>query len=145
MKRLVPMLTLVLFLLMTVSCGTFNVNGRWRATLTGNAGSPSFVISMRLHQEKNGILSVTELNFSDPTACFPADSTTASGAFTLSSNAFGGSVETVAIVIQSSSTSSTLGINGTIDEFEDNGNGTWTLVGSTPGCTGVGTLILHRL
>lgn len=143
MKRLLPMLTLAL-LLMATGCGTWNVTGHWRATLTGKDASPSFVISMRLHDNQDGSVTVTELNFTNPTPCFPEGSTTGSGTLTINFVFGGTSTGTLALLIQSSSTDSKLAMDGTIDTIEDKGKGTWTLIGSTPGCTGVGTFTMHR-
>src|ERR1700687_5711555 len=140
------MLVMPLFLT-TGSCGSGgmnanNVNGSWTATLTGNKGSPNFAFSTTLSQNSDNSVSVTNLNFNTATPCFTGG-TTASGGFTLSGNFNGVTSGTLELMVQSSSTTKNiLTLNGTVSN--NTVTGTWTLTGSTSGCTGAGNFTMQR-
>jgi hypothetical protein len=149
MKKLVTVLTLTL-LLLALSCGSGhsnsnNVTGSWTATLVDNKGSPSFAFSTMLFQNSDNSVSATNLNFSTATPCFTQGSTTASGGFTLGGNFNGAVTGKLALVVQSKSGSTVnnaLTLNGTVNK--NTVTGTWTLTGSTSGCTGSGNFTMQR-
>ena len=141
MKRLRTMLTVAL-LLLTASCGDWTINGKWKATLKAKDGSTFSVISMTLHDNGNGTVTITNLTFLTPTPCFP-DGTTSSGSWSLFFVYGTGWSGDLALVIQSSSTDSTLTMNTTIGAFDSEADGKWTVTGSTAGCTGNGNFHMY--
>lgn len=148
MKHIVSTLAIALALL-AGGCGsgrsnsTNNVNGNWTATLLGTKGSPSFAFTMTLNQSSGIAVSVTNLDFTTASPCFTQGSTTASGGFTLSGNFNGMTSGTLTFLVKSmSATNNVLNLNGTVNN--NTVTGTWTLSGTTSGCTGSGSFTLQR-
>jgi hypothetical protein len=134
--------------LMLAACGGDNnnngsINGNWTAALmsSNNNSSPVFDFSLTLTQLSGGNLSITNLNFTSSSPCF-AGGANATGGFSLSGN-FSGSVSgALQMNIQSATGDNQLGLQGTVKN--NTVTGTWTLTGTTSGCTGSGTFTMNR-
>ena len=137
MKRLTIVLGLAILL---AACGSnhSNVNGTWTAALSGTE-QLNFTITMT--SASNDGLSVTHLTFSTQSPCFPGTST-ASGAFVASGTFNGVNAGGFQLTVNSSSGGNQLQLNGTLEN--NTISGTWTLTGTTSGCTGSGTFTMNK-
>jgi hypothetical protein len=89
-----------------------------------------------------GGLSITNLNFTTTNPCFGAG-TTATGGFTLSGNQNGVTSGGFQMTIQSASgASNVLTLQGTVQNNVI--TGTWTLSGTTSGCSGSGAFVMNK-
>ena len=118
------------------------VNGNWRATLVAGNDATMFQFGTSLTANSNGVLKVSDFNFTTDSPCF-AVGVTVNGSVTL-----GGDIEAspngqFAMAVQSDEPSgNTLTLSGT-----DKGNsitGNWTLAGGA-GCTGSGTFTMTKM
>lgn len=139
---------ILLGIMMTLAgCGTNsdgNINGNWSAALlnSGSGGSPVFNFTATFAQSSGSGVTVTNLNFSSSSPCFPAGST-ATGGFTLSGNQNGVTSGGFQMNIQSSGGgSNSLTLQGTVSN--NTISGTWALSGSTSGCSGSGTFTMSK-
>lgn len=140
MKRLLFVLGLAALL---AACSTdhSSINGIWTAVLSDTNGSQAFNFTTALTAVSNNGLNVTNLNFNTQEPCFPGTST-ATGAFVLSGTFNGISSGGFQMTVNSSSGSNQLQLNGTANN--NSIAGTWTLTGSTSGCTGSGTFTMNK-
>jgi len=140
MKRLLLVLGLAALL---AGCSTdhSSINGTWTAVLSDTNGSQAFNFTTALTAVSNNGLNVTNLNFNTQEPCFPGTST-ATGAFVLSGTFNGISSGGFQMTVNSSSGSNQLQLNGTANN--NSIPGTWTLTGSTSGCTGSGTFTMNK-
>jgi hypothetical protein len=140
MKRLLLVLGLAALL---AACSTdhSSINGTWTAVLSDTNGSQAFNFTTALTAVSNNGLNVTNLNFNTQEPCFPGTST-ATGAFVLSGTFNGISSGGFQMTVNSSSGSNQLQLNGTANN--NSIAGTWTLTGSTSGCTGSGTFTMNK-
>lgn len=145
MKTIGTILVLGISLLLA-ACGTNsngNINGNWTASLmSSTSGAPAMNFTATLSEISNGGLSVTNLTFSSGSACFAAG-TTATGGFTVSGNQNGVTSGGFQMNVQSTGSSSNqLTLQGTVSN--NTINGTWTLTGTTAGCTGSGSFTMNK-
>ena len=140
MKRLLLVLGLAALL---AACSTdhSSINGTWTAVLSDTNGSQAFNFTTALTAVSNNGLNLTNLNFNTQEPCFPGTST-ATGAFVLSGTFNGISSGGFQMTVNSSSGSNQLQLNGTANN--NSIAGTWTLTGSTSGCTGSGTFTMNK-
>lgn len=140
MKRLLLVLGLAALL---AACSTdhSSINGTWTAVLSDTNGSQAFNFTTALTAVSNNGLNVTNLNFNTQEPCFPGTSS-ATGAFVLSGTFNGISSGGFQMTVNSSSGSNQLQLNGTANN--NSIAGTWTLTGSTSGCTGSGTFTMNK-
>ena len=140
MKRLLFVLGLAALL---AACSTdhSSINGTWTAVLADNNGSQQFNLTTSLTAIGNNGLNVTNLTFNTQEACFPGTST-ATGAFVVSGTFNGISSGGFQMTVNSSSGGNQLQLNGTL--HNNTVTGTWTLTGSTSGCSGTGTFTMNK-
>ena len=140
MKRLWIVLGLAALL---AACSTdhSSINGTWTAVLSDTNGAQAFNFTTALTAVSNNGLNVTNLSFNTQEACFPGTST-ATGAFVVSGTFNGVSGGGFQMTVDSSSGSNQLQLNGTV--HNNSISGTWTLTGSTSGCTGAGTFTMNK-
>ncbi len=140
MKRLLLVLGLAALL---AACSTdhSSINGTWTAVLSDTNGSQAFNFTTALTAVSNNGLNLTNLNFNTQEPCFPGTSS-ATGAFVLSGTFNGISSGGFQMTVNSSSGSNQLQLNGTANN--NSIAGTWTLTGSTSGCTGSGTFTMNK-
>lgn len=140
-KRLAIVLGMGLLL---AACSTSNhaaINGTWTAILSNTDGSQAFDFTTTLTAVSNNGLSVSNLHFNSASACFPGTST-ATGAFVVSGNFNGMAAGGFQLTVNSSTGSNQLQMNGTLTNSTV--SGTWTLTGSTGGCSGAGTFTMNK-
>lgn len=139
MKR--PVLVLGLAALLA-ACSTdhSSINGTWTAMLADTNGTQAFNLTTSLTAISNG-LNIINLTFNTQEPCFPGTST-ATGAFVASGTFSGVSSGGFQMTVNSSSGSNQLQLNGTL--HNNTIRGTWTLTGSTSGCTGTGTFTMNK-
>lgn len=137
MKRLTIVLGLAILL---AACGSNHseINGTWTAALSG---TEQFNFTTNLTSTSNNGLSVTNLSFNTQSPCFPG-TTTATGAFVVSGTLNGVSAGGFQLTVNSNSGGNQLEMNGTLGH--NTVNGTWTLTGTTSGCTGSGTFTMNK-
>lgn len=140
MKRLFLVLGLAALL---AACSTdhSSINGTWTAVLSDTSGTQAFNFTTALTAVSNNGLNVTNLNFNTQEPCFPGTST-ATGAFVVSGTFNGVSAGGFQLTVNSSSGSNQLQLNGTVNN--NSVTGTWTLTGSTSGCTGSGNFTMNK-
>ncbi len=140
MRRLLPLLGLAALL---AACSTdhSSINGTWTAVLTDSNGTQDFNLTTSLTAVSNNGLNITNLSFNTQEACFPGTST-ATGAFVVSGTFSGVSSGGFQMIVNSSSGGNQLQLNGTL--HNNTVTGTWTLTGSTSGCTGSGTFTMNK-
>lgn len=140
MKRLFLVLGLAALL---AACSTdhSSINGTWTAVLSDTSGTQAFNFTTALTAVSNNGLNVTNLNFNTQEPCFPGNST-ATGAFVVSGTFNGVSAGGFQMTVNSSSGSNQLQLNGTVNN--NSVTGTWTLTGSTSGCTGSGNFTMNK-
>lgn len=140
MKRLFLVLGLAALL---AACSTdhSSINGTWTAVLSDTSGTQAFNFTTALTAVSNNGLNVTNLNFNTQEPCFPGNST-ATGAFVVSGTFNGVSAGGFQLTVNSSSGSNQLQLNGTVNN--NSVTGTWTLTGSTSGCTGSGNFTMNK-
>lgn len=140
MKRLFLVLGLAALL---AACSTdhSSINGTWTAMLTDTNGTPAFNLTTSLTAVSNNGLNVTNLTFNTQQACFPGTST-ATGSFVVSGTFNGVTGGGFQMTVNSSSGSNQLQLNGAL--HNNTISGTWTLTGSTSGCTGSGTFTMNK-
>ena len=137
MKRLTIVLGLAILL---AACGSNHseINGTWTAALSG---TEQFNFTTNLTSTSNHGLSVTNLSFNTQSPCFPG-TTTATGAFVVSGTLNGVSAGGFQLTVNSNGGGNQLQMNGTL--ANNTVNGTWTLTGTTSGCTGSGTFTMNK-
>lgn len=137
MKRLTFVLGLVILL---AGCGSnhSSINGTWTAALSG---TEQFNFTTTLTSISNNGLSVTNLTFNSQSPCFPGTSS-ATGAFVLSGTFNGVSAGGFQLTVNSSGGGNQLEMNGTL--ANNTLSGTWTLSGTSSGCTGSGTFTMNK-
>lgn len=146
MKTIATILTLGIALVLA-GCGSNshngNINGNWTASLMqSSSNTPVFNFTTTFTEVSNGGLSVTNLTFTTNSPCF-ASGTTATGGFTLSGNQNGVTSGGFQMNIQSTGgLSNVLTLQGTVQN--NTITGTWTLTGTTAGCTGSGNFTMNR-
>jgi len=120
------------------------INGNWTAALmnSSSGGSPVFNFTATFTQSSGSGVTITNLNFSTATPCFAAGST-ATGGFTLSGNQNGVMSGGFQMNIQSTgSTNNLLTLQGTVSN--NTISGTWSLSGTTSGCSGNGSFTMNK-
>lgn len=118
-----------------------NINGNWTASLTNPDNSPAFAFTTSL-QSSGSVVSGTNLTFTTSSACF-ASGATQTGSFNLSGNFNGNVTGSFGLTIQSGTPAgNTLTLNGAVKS--NTVVGTWTLSGTTAGCTGSGTFTMNK-
>lgn len=134
--------------LVLAGCGSSSsntINGNWTAALvsSGNTSSPIFAFMVTLTATGGNNLSITNLNFTTANPCF-ASGSTATGGFTVSGNMNGVTSGGFQMNIQSapSSGNNLLALQGTVNN--NTVTGTWTLTGTTSGCTGSGSFTMNK-
>ena len=137
MKRVTMVLGLAILL---AACGTNHstVNGTWTAALSG---TQQFNFTTTLTSASSNGLSVTNLTFSTQSPCFPGTSM-ATGAFVASGTFNGVNAGGFELTVNSSSGGDQLQMNGTLQN--NTISGTWTLTGTTSGCTGSGSFTMNK-
>ena len=145
-----PIQTVVLMgiALVLAGCGSGSsntINGNWTAALmsTGNNSSPVFNFTVTLTATGGNNLSITNLNFTTANSCF-ASGSTATGGFSLSGNMNGVTSGGFQMNIQSAPNggNNLLTLQGTVNN--NTVTGTWTLAGTTAGCTGSGSFTMNK-
>jgi hypothetical protein len=137
MKRLSLVLGLAI-LLAACSSDHSSINGTWTAALSG---AQQLNFTTTLTSTSNNGLNVTNLTFNTQSACFPGTAT-ATGAFVVSGTFNGVSAGGFQLMVNSSSGSDQLEMNGSLSN--NTLSGTWTLTGTTSGCTGSGTFTMNK-
>jgi hypothetical protein len=137
MKRLSIGLGLAILLAACASDHS-SINGTWTAALSG---AQPLNFTTTLTSTSNNGLNVTNLTFNTQSACFPG-TPTATGAFVVSGTLNGVSAGGFQLMVNSSSGGNQLQMNGTLGN--NSVRGTWTLSGTTSGCTGSGTFTMNR-
>lgn len=128
-------------------CGTNSnngaINGNWTAALlSSSSGSPVFNFTATFTESSGGGMSITNLNFTTATPCFVSGST-ATGGFTLSGNQNGVTSGGFQMNIQSTgSANNVLTLQGTVSN--NTITGTWSLTGTTSGCSGSGEFTMNK-
>ena len=140
MKRLLLVLGLAALL---AACSTdhSSINGHWTAALADSTGTQAFKFTTALTAMSNNGLSVSNLTFNTQEPCFPGTST-ATGSFAVSGTFNGVSGGGFQMAVNSSSGGNQLQLNGALQN--NTVSGTWTLSGSTSGCTGSGTFTMNK-
>ena len=146
--KMLGTILLVGIALTLAGCGTNstngNINGNWTAALmnSSSGGSPVFDFTATFTQSSGSGVTITNLNFTTATPCFAAGST-ASGGFTLSGNQNGVTSGGFQMNIQSTGTTGNLlTLQGTVSN--NTISGTWSLSGTTSGCSGSGAFTMNR-
>ena len=137
MKRLSIALGLAILLAACASDHS-SINGTWTAALS-SAQQLNFTTT--LTSTSNNGLNVTNLTFNTQSACFPG-TPIATGAFVVSGTMNGVSAGGFQLMVNSSSGGNQLQMNGTLGN--NTVSGTWTLTGTTSGCTGSGTFTMNK-
>ena len=148
MKTLGTILVLGIALVLA-GCGSNSnnsniINGNWTAALlnSSSGGSPIFNFTATFTQSSGSDVSITNLNFTTSSPCF-ASGSTATGGFTLSGNLNGVTSGGFQMNIQSSGSSSNLlTLQGTVSN--NTISGTWSLSGTTSGCSGSGQFTMNK-
>jgi hypothetical protein len=119
-----------------------SINGNWTAALMSQSnGNPVFDFTLTMAEMSGGGLSITNLNFTTSGSCFVGGAT-ATGGFSLSGNFNGDTSGSLQMNIQSNSGSNQLTLQGTVNN--NTITGTWSLTGTTAGCTGSGTFTMNK-
>jgi len=140
MKRLFFVLGLAA-MLAACSNDHSSINGTWTAALTDSSGTPAFNFTTALTAANNNGLNVSNLSFNTQEPCFPGTST-ATGSFVVSGTFNGMSSGGFQMTVNSSSGGNQLQLNGTL--HNNTVSGTWTLTGSTSGCSGSGIFTMNK-
>ena len=134
--------------LVLAGCGSNStsgvINGNWTAALmnSSSGGSPIFNFTTTLTQSSGSSVSVTTLNFTTSSPCF-ASGSAATGGFTLSGNLNGVTSGGFQMNIQSTGSSNNLlTLQGTVSN--NTISGTWSLSGTTSGCSGSGQFTMNK-
>jgi hypothetical protein len=134
--------------LLLAGCGSGSnnsINGNWTAALMsgGSSSSPVFNFTVTLAAAGGSNLSITNLNFTTANPCF-ASGSNATGGFSLSGNFNGVTSGGFQMNIQSAPNGGTnlLTLEGTVNN--NTVAGTWTLTGTTAGCTGSGSFTMNK-
>lgn len=120
------------------------INGNWTAALmdSSSSTSPVFNFTVTLTQSGGNGVSITNLNFTTASPCF-ASGSTATGGFTLSGNQNGVTSGGFQMSVQSTgSVNNVLTLQGTVSNNVI--SGTWSLSGTTSGCSGTGTFTMSK-
>ena len=120
------------------------INGNWTAALLNSSsdGSPIFNFTATFTQSSGSDVTITNLNFTTSSPCF-VSGTTATGGFTLSGNLNGVTSGGFQMNIQSTGSSSNLlTLQGTVSN--NTISGTWSLSGTTSGCSGSGQFTMNK-
>ena len=131
--------------LILAGCGsnshtTGNINGNWAATLS-SSGAETFAFTTLLTVNSDGSLGSSNfvLSLNNSSCAFPA--TTETGSFTLSGNFSGAVSGGFQYTIKSTGAEmNILTLNGTVNNGQI--TGTWTLSGTSSGCSGNGTFTM---
>ncbi len=134
--------------LVLAGCGSNSnsniINGNWTAALlnSSSGGSPIFNFTATFTQSSGSDVSITNLNFTTSSPCF-ASGSTATGGFTLSGNLNGVTSGGFQMNIQSTGSSSNLlTLQGTVSN--NTISGTWSISGTTSGCSGSGQFTMNK-
>jgi hypothetical protein len=134
--------------LVLAGCGSNSnsniINGNWTAALlnSSSGGSPIFNFTATFTQSSGSDVSITNLNFTTSSPCF-ASGSTATGGFTLSGNLNGVTSGGFQMNIQSTGSSSNLlTLQGTVSN--NTISGTWSVSGTTSGCSGSGQFTMNK-
>jgi hypothetical protein len=134
--------------LVLAGCGSNSnsniINGNWTAALlnSSSGGSPVFNFTTTLTQSSGSSVSVTNLSFTTSSPCF-ASGSTATGGFTLSGNLNGVTSGGFQMNIQSTGSSNNLlTLQGTVSN--NTISGTWSVSGTTSGCSGSGQFTMNK-
>jgi len=126
----------------SINSNTNNVNGNWNATLASGDNSSMFQFATSLTADSNGVLTISDFNFTTDSPCF-ADGETEAGSVTLGGDLKASPSGQFAMAIRSNPPSgNTLMLSGT-----DKGktiSGSWTLTGDS-GCDGFGTFTMKKI
>jgi hypothetical protein len=149
MRRL-GIVLLTAFALFLVGCGgenstpgSGNINGNWTATLNDSGSSPAFTFTTSFHQGGGTDVTVSNFTFTTSSPCFVSGGTE-TASFMLSGNFSGNVTGSFELNIQSETPSgNTLTLQGTVNN--NTISGTWSLSGTTSGCTGNGNFTLTRM
>jgi hypothetical protein len=149
MRRL-GIVLLTAFALFLVGCGgensnpgSGNINGNWTATLNDTGSSPVFTFTTSFHQGGGTEVTVSNFTFTTSSPCFVSGGTE-TASFMLSGNFSGNVTGSFELNIQSETPSgNTLTLQGTVQNNAI--SGTWSLSGTTSGCTGNGNFTLTRM
>jgi len=121
------------------------INGNWTAALmnSSSGGSPVFNFTATFTQSSGSGVTITNLNFTTASPCF-ASGATATGGFTLSGNLNGVMSGGFLMNIQSTGNSDNLlTLQGTVSN--NTISGTWSLSGTTSGCSGSGQFTMNKM
>jgi hypothetical protein len=134
--------------LVLAGCGSNSnndvINGNWTAALmnSSSGGSPIFNFTATFTQSSGSGVTITNLNFTTASPCF-VSGTTATGGFTLSGNLNGVTSGGFQMNIQSmGSSTNLLTLQGTVSN--NTISGTWSLSGTTSGCSGSGQFTMNK-
>jgi hypothetical protein len=134
--------------LLLAGCGSSssnNINGNWTAALmsSSQSSSPLFNFTVSLAATGGSNVSVTNLKFTTANPCFAAGAT-ATGGFIVSGNLNGVTSGGFQMNIQSTpgGGNNSLNLQGTVNN--NTITGTWTLAGTTSGCTGTGSFTMNK-
>jgi len=134
--------------LVLAGCGSNSnndvINGNWTAALlnSSSGGSPIFNFTATFTQSSGSDVTITNLNFTTSSPCF-ASGSTATGGFTLSGNLNGVTSGGFQMNIQSTGSSTNLlTLQGTVSN--NTISGTWSLSGTTSGCSGSGQFTMNK-
>ena len=134
--------------LVLAGCGSNSssniINGNWTAALlnSSSGGSPIFNFTATFTQSSGSDVTITNLNFTTSSPCF-ASGSTATGGFTLSGNLNGVTSGGFQMNIQSTGSSSNLlTLQGTVSN--NTISGTWSISGTTSGCSGSGQFTMNK-
>src|SRR5271170_3421606 len=142
-KQIATIVLLALGLIMS-GCGSGSasaasasrsINGAWTATLTNANGSIAYQFSATFTQDLGGVLSITNLTFTDPGACLLSDQPGAQGSFAPANEAFGMSM------ISPDVGGPMLSLQGTLSNGRISGS--WSASGLLPPCNGTGTFTIQ--
>jgi len=135
--------------LVLAGCGSNSnndvINGNWTAALmnSSSGGSPVFNFTATFTQSSGSGVTITNLNFTTASPCF-ASGATATGGFTLSGNLNGVMSGGFLMNIQSTGNSDNLlTLQGTVSN--NTISGTWSLSGTTSGCSGSGQFTMNKM
>jgi len=134
--------------LVLAGCGSNSnndvINGNWTAALlnSSSGGSAIFNFTATFTQSSGSDVTITNLNFTTSSPCF-ASGSTATGGFTLSGNLNGVTSGGFQMNIQSTGSSTNLlTLQGTVSN--NTISGTWSLSGTTSGCSGSGQFTMNK-
>ena len=109
---------------------------------SSSSTTPVFNFTVTLTQSGGNGVSITNLNFTTASPCF-ASGSTATGGFTLSGNQNGVTSGGFQMSVQSTgSVNNVLTLQGTVSNNVI--SGTWSLSGTTSGCSGNGTFTMSK-